>query len=110
DFEYLGRTEGSREIEVRARVQGFLDSRHFTEGAMVAAGDLLFVIDPKPLQAQETWAKAELAVAIAKEQQTAREAARLEPLVADEAVTRKERDDAVSADLIAKASLASAQA
>ena len=110
DFEYLGRTEGSREVEVRARVQGYLESRHFTEGAMVQQGDLLFVIDPKPLQAQEAWAKAELAVAVAKEQQTSREAARLEPLVVDEAVTRKDRDDAVSADLIAKAALASAQA
>src|SRR5215470_6931081 len=102
DFEYLGLTEGSREVEVRARVMGYLESRHFTEGAMVSAGDLLFVIDPKPLQAQEVWAKAELAVAEAREQQTAREAKRLEPLVADEAVTRKEHDDAVSADLIAK--------
>jgi membrane fusion protein (multidrug efflux system) len=110
DFDYLGLTEGSREVEVRARVSGYLESRHFTEGAMVGAGDLLFVIDPKPLLAQEVWAKAELAVAEAREQQTAREAARLEPLVADEAVTRKERDDAVSADLIAKAALASAQA
>src|SRR5215470_8919424 len=79
DFEYLGLTEGSREVEVRARVMGYLESRHFTEGAMVGAGDLLFVIDPKPLLAQEVWAKAEL-------------------------------DDAVSADLIAKAALASAQA
>jgi membrane fusion protein (multidrug efflux system) len=110
DFEYLGLTEGSREVEVRARIQGYLDSRHFTEGAMVKAGDLLFVIDPKPLLAQEVWAKAELAVAEAREEQTAREAKRLEPLVADEAVTRKEHDDAVSAELIAKAALASAQA
>jgi membrane fusion protein (multidrug efflux system) len=110
DFEYLGLTEGSREVEVRARVEGYLESRHFTEGEMVKAGDLLFVIDPKPLLAQEVWAKAELAVAQAREEQTAREAKRLEPLVADEAVTRKEHDDAVSAELIAKAALASAQA
>jgi membrane fusion protein, multidrug efflux system len=109
-FEYLGHTEASREIEIRARVGGFLDSRHFAEGAMVAAGDLLFEIDPKPLQAQLAAAAAEVTVAEARWQQAAREAARLEPLVAEQAATEKERDDAVSAERIAAATLTSARA
>jgi len=109
-FEYLGRTEGSREVEVRARVTGFLESRHFVEGAMVQQGDLLFTIDEKPLRAQAEYARAELDNAQARADQAAREAARLEPLIEQEAVSRKERDDALSAAQIATASLASAKA
>ncbi len=109
-FDYLGKTAGSREVEVRARVSGFLDRRHFVEGAMVAAGEPLFEIDPKPLQAQATAAAAEVAVADARWQQGTREAKRLEGLVADQAASQKELDDAVSATLVAKAQLASAQA
>jgi len=109
-LEYLGRTEGSREVEVRARVTGFLEGRHFVEGAMVAQGELLFSIDEKPLRAQAEWARAEVANAEALADQTAREAARLESLVADEAVSRKERDDALSASRAAVASLAAAKA
>jgi len=109
-FEYLGRTEGSREVEVRARVSGFLDSRHFVEGAMVEAGQLLFQIDPKPLQAQAAAAGAEVTVAAARLEQAARERQRFDELVKDDAVSRKERDDAVSAEAISKAQLETAKA
>src|SRR5262245_39904586 len=109
-FEYLGRTEGSREVEVRARVAGFLESRHFVEGAMVKQGDLLFSIDEKPLRAQAEWARAEVSNAQAHADQTSREAARLESLIADEAVSKKERDDAQSAAQSAAASLTAAKA
>src|SRR5262245_23877768 len=109
-FEYLGRTEGSREVEVRARVSGFLDSRHFVEGAMVEAGQLLFQIDPKPLQAQAAAAGAEVEVATARLEQAARERQRFDALVKDDAVSKKERDDAVSAEAIAKAQLETAKA
>jgi multidrug efflux pump subunit AcrA (membrane-fusion protein) len=37
-------------VEVRARVSGYLESTHFTEGAEVKEGDLLFVVDPAPLR------------------------------------------------------------
>lgn len=110
DFEYLGRTAASRDVEVRARVSGFLDSRHFVEGAVVAAGDLLFQIDPRPIEAQVTAAAAEVAVADARWQQTTREAKRYEGLVTEQAASQKEADDAASAGLIAKAQLDSAQA
>lgn len=109
-LEYLGRTEGSREIEIRARVNGFLDSRHFQEGAMVAAGDLLFRIDRKPLLAQKATAEADVAAAEARQIQALREQQRLQPLVAEEAVSRKQVDDAVSAELVAAADLAAARA
>src|SRR5688572_14652129 len=59
--EYTGRVEAVDSVEVRARVSGYLQSAHFTEGAIVQAGDLLFVIDPRPYQAALDEAKAGLA-------------------------------------------------
>ena len=109
-FRYLGSTAASRDVEIRARVAGFLEQRHFVEGAMVAAGAPLFTIDPRPLQAQKVAAAADVAVAEARLEQAEREARRLAPLVEQEAVTAKERDDAASAARIAAASLAAAKA
>ena len=51
-YEYVGQTTGSKEVEVRARVTGILEQKLFAEGAPVKAGQVLFVIDPKPLAAQ----------------------------------------------------------
>ena len=50
--EYTGRLEAVESVEVRARVNGYLQSIHFKNGATVKQGDLLFVIDPRPYQAQ----------------------------------------------------------
>lgn len=109
-FEYLGRTEGSREIEIRARVSGFLEKRAFVEGHDVAAGDLLFELDARPLMAQKATAEADLATAEARVAQAAREAKRLRPLVEQQAVSAREADDAEAAERIARAELAAAQA
>jgi len=109
-FEYLGRTEGSRDIEIRARVSGFLESRHFVEGSDVAAGDLLFQRDARPLLAQQATAQAAVLTADARLQQAAREAARLRPLVAEQAVSEREADDADAAERITRAELAAARA
>ena len=46
---YLGRAEASQTVEIRARVNGFLEQRTFEEGATVQTGQQLFRIDPKPL-------------------------------------------------------------
>jgi membrane fusion protein (multidrug efflux system) len=51
-YEYVGQTAGSNEVEVRARITGILERKLFQEGAPVKAGQVLFVIDPKPLAAQ----------------------------------------------------------
>ncbi len=71
--EYTGRLEAIDSVEVRARVSGYLQSIHFTDGAMVKQGDLLFVIDPRPYraaldraQAQVIQAQARLALAGAR--------------------------------------------
>ncbi|MEW6348520.1 MAG: efflux RND transporter periplasmic adaptor subunit [Thermodesulfobacteriota bacterium] len=49
-LEFTGNTKAIEEVEIRARVQGFLDSMNFQPGQKVKAGDVLFVIDPKPFQ------------------------------------------------------------
>lgn len=61
--EYTGRIEATDSVEVRARVNGALDSIHFREGAIVKKGDLLFVIDPRPYEAALTRAQGDLAQA-----------------------------------------------
>lgn len=109
-FEYVGQTLGSREVEVRARVSGILEKRAFTEGGPVKAGQTLFQIDPKPLQAQAAAAEADVATAEAKLAQASREAARIKPLAEDKAISQKEYDDAVSGEQVAVAALKAAKA
>lgn len=58
---YTGRVEAVESVEVRARVSGYLHSHHFEEGAVVEAGALLFVIDPRPFQADLHRAEAAVA-------------------------------------------------
>ena len=56
--EYPGRLEAVEMVEIRPRVTGYIDSIHFQDGAEVKAGELLFVIDPRPYQAELEQAQA----------------------------------------------------
>ena len=109
-YEYVGQTAGSKEVEVRARVTGILEKRLFTEGGWVKAGQQLYLIDPKPLQAQSAAAEAEVARVRAQVAQAEREVARLKPLAEKRAVGQKEADDAASNLDLARAALKSAEA
>ena len=109
-YEYVGQTAGSKEVEVRARVTGILEQRLFAEGGWVKAGQPLFVIDPKPLEAQAAAADAEVARARAQLTQAEREVARLKPLAERRAIGQKEADDAVSNAELARAALKAAEA
>ena len=109
-FEYTGQTLGSREVEVRARVTGILQSRNFVEGGPVAKGQSLFTIDPAPFVAAAVRADADVAAADARYAQAKKNAARLKPLFAEKAVSQKEFDDATSAEAIAEADLKAAKA
>jgi membrane fusion protein (multidrug efflux system) len=109
-FEYVGQTAGSREAEVRARVQGILEKRSYQEGTRVKAGQTLFVIDPKPYAAQAQQAEAEVARAEAQHALAQRTLERLRPLVGDNAISKREFDDAVSAEQTAAAGVKLAQA
>lgn len=109
-FEYVGQTAGSREVEVRARVAGILQKRHYEEGRMVRAGQLMFTIDPEPMRAVANRAAADLAAAEARLAMARRDAARMKPLFEGKAVSRKEYDDAISGEQIAAADVKAAQA
>ena len=109
-FEYTGQTAGSREVEVRARVRGILVARNFTEGARVKKGQSLYTIDRAPFEAALAKAQADLAGAQARLAQAQRNAARLRPLHAENAVSQKDYDDAVSAETIGAADVKSAEA
>jgi membrane fusion protein (multidrug efflux system) len=109
-FEYVGQTAGSKEAEVRARVQGILEKRAYQEGGRVAAGQTLFVIDPKPYAVMVAQNEASLAQAQAEHAQAKRNLERLRTLIAENAISRREFDDAVSAEETSGAGVKLAQA
>lgn len=105
-----GRIAPIRVAEVRARVAGIVQKRHFTEGVVVKEGDLLFTIEPAPLQAALERSRGALARAQAEVKQAEALVRRYEPLVNVEAVSRQEYDNAVAALQTARANEVSAQA
>jgi membrane fusion protein (multidrug efflux system) len=109
-FEFTGKTESSREVEIRARVEGYLDQIAFEEGALVSAGQLLFQLDPQPFQAALDSAKGELARAEAILVNARATLARVRPLAREGAVSQKDLDDAVATELGARAQVQSARA
>ncbi|HVN31131.1 MAG TPA: efflux RND transporter periplasmic adaptor subunit [Thermoanaerobaculaceae bacterium] len=109
-LELVGQTKGSQDVEIRARVEGYLESMNFTEGTYVSKGTLLYQIDPKPFEATLAAAKANLATARARLDKTNNDVARYRPLVAQQAVSRQELDNAVSAQEAATAMVDAAKA
>lgn len=101
--ELPGRLEASRVSQVRARAAGILQERLFKEGTDVKAGQLLFRIDPAPYAAASRSAEASLARAEANAAQAKALAERYKPLVAANAVSKQEYDNAVAAQKTAEA-------
>jgi RND family efflux transporter MFP subunit len=89
---YTGRLEAVDSVDVRARVNGYLQSVHFTDGAIVKKGALLFVIDPRPYQAELNRSKAALEQAIARYERTQKDFARAQQLVKSRAISQEEVD------------------
>ncbi|WP_346301725.1 efflux RND transporter periplasmic adaptor subunit [Halomonas sp. BM-2019] len=104
--EYAARVRGSREVEVRARVDGILEERLYTEGQVVSEGDALFRIDREPYEIALKRAEAERANARAELNQANREWQRISTLFNQNAVSERERDSALSARELAEARLA----
>lgn len=109
-LEAVGQAEGSREVEVRARVSGIVEKRAYSEGEPVKAGAVLFVIDRKPYEIALAQAKAALSEAKAREENARREAERLKSLVQSKAISQREYDAATSTQQQAAASIEGAQA
>ena len=108
DFEFTAQTQSSREVEIRARVDGFLDKRVYTEGQLVHAGQTLFLMDPKPFEAALQTAKGELAQQQARLGVTKANLARVIPLAAQNAVSKKDLDDATGNEKQAEAAVIAA--
>src|SRR6478752_177131 len=85
--EFTGRFEAVEEVQVRARVGGFVTSVEFRDGAIVHAGDLLYVIDPRPFEAVALQADGQLSDARAKAELAKRELDRALTLVTTSAVS-----------------------
>jgi len=94
--ELTAQVEGTREVEVRARVTGILLAQSYQEGASVKAGDLLFKIDPAPYDVALALAKAQLGQEKARVEQASAEAGRQAALIKVNAASAKDAADAQS--------------
>jgi len=108
--EVTGEVRGGEDVEVRARIAGYLQSINYREGTLVRQGDLLFVIDPKPFEANVARARADLEKAQAAHDRAVVQVNRLRPLVAQNAVSQQDLDNAVAMEETGRASIAAAQA
>ncbi|MEI6818661.1 MAG: efflux RND transporter periplasmic adaptor subunit [Verrucomicrobiota bacterium] len=105
-----GRIDAIRVAEIRARVSGILLKKVFEEGADVKAGDVLFQIDPAPLEAIRDSALANLARAEASAKRADQQVNRQRLLVASNAVSKQDADNSESALAVANAEVLVAKA
>ena len=108
--EYVGRFVAIDSVEIRARVSGYLDRVHFTDGQIVKQGDLLFTIDKRPFQAALDQAKANLAQAKANLAFAETDLVRGAQLVKDRTITEQTFDQRTQAKRVGEASVAAQEA
>ena len=109
-MELVGQAGGYQDVQIRARVEGYVQSVSFTEGALVRKGTTLYRIDPRPLEAALAQARANLATQQAKLDQASGAAHRLKPLAEQEAVSLQELDNALGNEGAARAQRDAAKA
>ena len=109
-FEFTGKTASSRQVEIRARVEGYLDKIAYTEGSLVKTGQLLFQLDSKPFQAALDSAKATLAQQEALLTRARQTLARVKPLAKQNAVSQQDLDNATAGVLTSEAQVQAAKA
>ena len=108
--EFSGRLEAVEVVEIRPRVSGYITAVNFKPGAEVKKGDLLFVIDPRPYQAEADRAGAAAAAAKARADLARLELQRAERLLADKAIAQREFDERAASQKELDASARAAQA
>lgn len=108
--EFTGHLESVDMVDVRPRVSGYVERVAFTEGAMVNKGDVLFVIDPRPYEADVEKAKADLAQAETRRTLAQTEVSRANHLLAAQAISRQDYDTRTSASAEGEAAVQAAQA
>lgn len=108
--EYVGRFVAVNSVEVRARVSGYLDGVHFTDGQLVKEGDLLFTIDKRPFENALAQARANLAQARANLAYAEGDLQRGQQLVRDKTITEQTFEQRLQAKRTAEASVAANEA
>lgn len=109
-FEYVGKTVSSRRVEIRSRVEGFLEKRLYEEGSKVEEGQPMFQMDAKPFEADLLAAKAGLAQQQARLKTATINLNRVRPLAKKKAVAQKELDEAEGNYYTAAAAVEAAKA
>jgi membrane fusion protein (multidrug efflux system) len=109
-FEYTGKTASSRQVEIRARVEGYLDKIAYDEGGLVKTDQLLFQLDPDQFKTALASAKAELAQRKALLTNANLTLKRVRPLAKQNALSQQDLDNAVANQLTAQAQMQAAQA
>lgn len=107
--EFIGQTEAFRPVEIRPQVSGIIKKIYFTEGRNIKKDDKLYLIDPVPFKAIYQSSKAKVAQAQARLNQAKQDLARVQPLLEQQAVSKKNVDDAMAEMLGTKATLEAAQ-
>jgi RND family efflux transporter MFP subunit len=108
--EFTGRFEAVKFVDVRARVSGYLESIHFTDGQFVEKGDLLFVIDPRPFEAAVDLAQANVARFESELELAILELKRAERLLPNKNIAREEYDSRVANKKVQEAQLRATKA
>ncbi len=108
--EYVGRFIAVDAVEIRARVSGYLDRIHFTDGQLVKAGDLLITIDPRPFKAALDQARADYTRAKSQVDLTSADLTRAQTLIQQKTIAEALFDQRVQAKRAADAALESADA
>jgi membrane fusion protein (multidrug efflux system) len=109
-LEAVGQAEGSRDVEIRARVNGILEKRLYDEGAPVTEGSTLFRIDPAPYELAVQEARAALQQERVRRELAETDARRLEPLAKEKAISQREVDQAIATAKTSTAAIAAAEA
>lgn len=109
-FEYIGVVQSSHEVEIRARITGYLDTINYLEGSFVNKDDLLFQIDPRTFQTSLAKAKAQLAREQSVLWQAERAVKRFTPLYEQKAASQRDLDNAIASQMSADAQVLGAQA
>jgi membrane fusion protein (multidrug efflux system) len=107
---FVAQTESSRQVDIVARVSGFLDKIAYKEGDLVRDGQLLFQLDPKPFQAQLEAARGEMQAQQARLTTASATLARVKPLAAQNALSQADLDKAQGEFDASKAAVFAAQA
>lgn len=108
--EFIGQLDSPQNVEVRARVEAFVDKVLFTEGSEVKEGDPLFALDKKPFEERLAAAKGMLAEAKAALNKYQKDVDRLTPLAAKRAIPQQDLDNAVASVDVGNANVLSAEA